>query len=91
MAKYLQAVWEMEKHFVGFEVQNVRRAENEEADWLAKAAAGQRPVEDTVFHEILREPSVTRLPVPSKILVLGEEDWRTPIRACLEGKPLSDD
>ena len=90
MAKYLLEVREMERHFASFEVRNVRRTNNEEADRLAKAAAGQCPVEGNVFHEILKESSVAKLPVAANVLVLGEEDRRTLIRSCLEGKPLSE-
>ena len=89
MAKYLQKVRDMERHFLGFEVRNVRRADNVAANRLAKAAAGQFPVEGEVFHEILKESSVGKCSEAASVLVLGEQDRRTPIRLCLEGKPLS--
>ena len=57
---------------------------------MAKATAGQFPVEGEVFHEILKESSVGKCSEAASVLVLGEEDWRTPIRLCLEGKPLSE-
>ena len=56
---------------------------------LVVAAAGKRPVERDVFHEVLKESSVAQLPMAANVLVLGEEDWRTPIQTCLDGEPLS--
>ena len=64
----------------------MRRVDNEEADGLGKAAAGQRAIPRDVFHDILKESSVARLMVPAKMLVLGHEDWCTPIQAYLDGR-----
>ena len=58
---------------------------------MAKAAAGQFPVEAEVFHEILKESSVHRFSEVAKVLVVREEDLRVSIRLCLEGKAVAGD
>ena len=85
MAKYMIAR-EMDKFFSGFEVGNVRRSQNEESNSLTKVAAGQCPLQREVFHEELTESSVAGLVMAKKVLTLGVENWRAPIRACLENK-----
>lgn len=40
MTLYIQKVQEMDEYFMGFEVCNIRRMENQEADGLTKAVAG---------------------------------------------------
>lgn len=82
-AQYVQKAQEMDKLFLGFEVRNIQRTKNEEADAIAKAAAGQHPMPEDVLHEVRRTSSVTE-GEPSK-LMLTAGDWQVPIRAFIEG------
>ena len=58
---------------------------------MYKRQTRQFPVEAGVFHETLKESSVQECPKAAKVLVLREEDWRVPIRLCLEGKTFAND
>lgn len=53
LTKYLAAVRRMEKHFAGFTLCHIPRAENAEADELAKAAAQGIPLPSDVFFQNL--------------------------------------
>lgn len=86
LAKYIQKVREMDKYFLGFEVRNIRRSDNEEADALAKAAVGAKPLQLDVLHETLRAAAITEGSMICNITTLSGEDWRAPICAYLKGR-----
>jgi len=52
LIEYLEAVKAMEKHFKGFTITHIPRAQNDEADRLAKAAARKQLPPDVFFEEI---------------------------------------
>jgi hypothetical protein len=82
--KYLEKVWEMERHFKGYSVQHIPRDDNNEADRLAKAAARNQELPLDVFFEIIREPSIKDS--RTKIVnVVETTDWRAEIMAYLRG------
>uniref|UniRef100_A0A0A8XNQ5 RNase H type-1 domain-containing protein n=1 Tax=Arundo donax TaxID=35708 RepID=A0A0A8XNQ5_ARUDO len=74
----------MEKHFLGFEVKNIPRAENNETDVLAKPAAQGAPATPEVLHETLTSPATLKGPRWVHV-VSTSEDWRVPLRAFIEG------
>ena len=49
LIQYLEAVRAMEKHFGGFTFTHIPRAQNDEADRLAKAAARKQQLPPDVF------------------------------------------
>jgi ribonuclease HI len=51
MINYLEAVRAMEKHFNGFSVEHIPRAQNNEANKLAKVAARKQPLPLDIFYE----------------------------------------
>ena len=74
----------MEKHFRGFIIAHIPRAQNDEADRLAKAAARKQQLSPYVFFEEISTP-ITRARKESKINAIFGEDWRAPIMAYLRG------
>ena len=70
----------MEKHFRGFTIIHIPRAQNDEADRLAKAAARKQQLPPDVFFEEISTPS-TRAKKESRINAIFSEDWRAPIMA----------
>jgi ribonuclease HI len=52
LAKYLATVRTLERRFQGFTLKYIPRAENTEADELAKAAANNTPFLEETFHQI---------------------------------------
>lgn len=74
LVQYVQKVREMDKLFLGFEVRNIRRTENEEADAIAKAAAGQRMMPAYVLHEVRRTASIAEGEAPKLVLALNAGD-----------------
>jgi hypothetical protein len=82
--KYLEKVREMERHFKGYSVQHIPRDDNNEADKLAKAAAGNQAMPPDVFFEIIKEPSIKE-EKPKIVNVVETPDWRAEIMAYLRG------
>ena len=74
----------MEKHFRGFTIIHIPRAQNDEADRLAKATARKQKLPPNVFFEEIFTPS-TRPKKERKINAIFSEDWRAPIMAYLRG------
>lgn len=83
MARYLMAVRKMEKHFIGFTLRHIPRAENEEADQLAKAAAQSTPLPPDVFYQVLIVKAIKEEDHPTKINAIASDDWRSSIFAFL--------
>ena len=82
--QYLEAIRAMEKHFRGFIIAQIPRAQNDEADRLTKAAARKQQLSPDVFFEEISTPS-TRARKESRINAIFSEDWRAPIMAYLWG------
>jgi ribonuclease HI len=82
MINYLEAVREMEKHFNGFSVERIPRAQNNEANKLAKAAARKQPLPPDVFYEEIAT-SLIQQKKEKQINAIFSEDWRSPIMAYL--------
>ena len=57
LIQYLEAVRAMEKHFRGFTIIHIPRAQNDEADRLAKAVARKQQLPPDVFFEEISTPS----------------------------------
>ena len=74
----------MEKYFRGFTIVHIPRAQNDEADKLAKAAARKQQLPPDVFFEEISTPS-TRPKKEIGINTIFSEDWRAPIMAYLWG------
>lgn len=84
LIKYLVAVRRMEKHFTGFSLQHVPRAENMEADELAKAAAQNLTMPPDVFIQTLTIKAIKdEEDHPVSVHAISSEDWRSPIFAFL--------
>lgn len=76
----------MEKHFAGFTLKHIPRAENTEADELAKAAAQGSPMPSDVFYQVLSIKAIKEEEDnPSVVHVVLSEDWRAPIFTFLRG------
>uniref|UniRef100_A0A0A9AFF7 RNase H type-1 domain-containing protein n=1 Tax=Arundo donax TaxID=35708 RepID=A0A0A9AFF7_ARUDO len=86
MTKYVQAVRLMEKHFLGFEVRSIPRAENEQADIMAKATMQGAPGSPTVLHKTLTFLSTLEGARLINVMLLASEEWCAPIRAFIEGR-----
>ncbi|XP_072146635.1 uncharacterized protein [Setaria viridis] len=84
LVKYLTAVRTMEKHFRGFAVKHILRAENDEADKLAKAAAQNEPIPLDTFYEVIETPS-TKEPTLKYVNAIQRFDWRAEIMAYITG------
>ena len=84
LIQYLEAVRAMEKHFRGFTITHIPRAQNDEADRLAKVAARKKQLPPYVFFKEISTPS-TRARKESRIIAIFSEDWRAPIMAYLWG------
>ena len=84
LIQYLEAVRAMEKHFRGFTIIHIPRAQDDEADRLAKAAFKKQQLPPDIFYEEIRTPS-TRPKKENRINVIFSEDWRAPIMAYLRG------
>ena len=74
----------MEKHFGGFTIIHIPRAQNDEADRLAKAVARKQQLPPDVFFKEIYTPS-TKPKKESRVNVIFSEDWRAPIMAYLRG------
>ena len=58
MAAYKPVVDELSKSFEGFEIQQIPRTENEEADALSRIGSARKIVPDGAFLEHLKVPSI---------------------------------
>jgi len=77
LARYLSVVRGLERRFKGFTLQYIPRAENCEADELAKAAANNIALLEGTFYQILETPMTESLPKAFRSVLLTEgEDWR---------------
>jgi len=77
LARYLAIVRGLERMFKGFTLQYIPRAENSEADELAKAAANNNALPEGTFYQILEAPTTELLPKAFRSVLLTEgEDWR---------------
>jgi hypothetical protein len=73
----LEIVRAFERRFHGFTLKYIPRAENVEADELAKAAANNIPTPEGVFFQELKLPATTITQRAFKeILITESEDWR---------------
>ena len=87
LAKYLAVVRGLERRFRGFTLQHIPRAENCEADELAKAAANNLSLPGGTFYQVLSTPATESLPKAFRSVLLTEgEDWRQAIVDSLNGK-----
>jgi len=57
LVKYLATVRDLEQRFQRFTQQYIPRAENAEADELAKAAATNLPTQNGAFYQVLQAPA----------------------------------
>jgi hypothetical protein len=80
----MEKVREMEKQFKGYSVQHIPRDDNNEANKLAKAAAGNQEFPPDVFFEIIKEPSIKESR-PRIVNVVETPDWRAEIMAYMRG------
>jgi ribonuclease HI len=92
LMQYLTAVRSLERQFKGFTLQHVDRAENEEADALAKAAARGEALPSDVFYHVISTPAVRSLEglqitndtEGHRIVnLIMTKDWRAPITLFL--------
>lgn len=81
LARYLQLVRGLEQKFQGFTVIHIPRAENEEADALAKAAAQGAALPPEVFYSHTTTPAVqaSQSALAREVSAIHSTDWRTPI------------
>jgi len=92
LARYLAVVRGLERRFKGFTLQYIPRAENSEADKLAKAAANNTALPEGTFYQIIEAPATESLPKAfSSVLLTEGEDWRQAIADSLNGKTTTDD
>ena len=76
----------MEKYFKGYDIEFIKRSQNEEADELAKAAARKTPMPPDVFFITIEEPSLKDVERETQVVsAIISEDWRAPIMAYLRG------
>ena len=84
MVKYLATVRALEWRFQGFTLQYIPRAENAEADELAKAVANNLPIPNGTFYQVLQAPTTHVTTKAFKaVLVTKSDDWRQLIIDCL--------
>jgi len=72
LARYLAVVRGLERRFKGFTLQYIPRAENYEADELAKAAANNTPLPEGTFYQIIGAPATESLPKAFRSVLLTE-------------------
>jgi hypothetical protein len=67
----------LERRFLGFTLKYIPRAENSEADELAKIAANNLPIPDGTFYQVLQVPTMQATVKAFKQVQLTEsKDWR---------------
>jgi hypothetical protein len=70
----------LEQRFQGFTLKHIPRAENTEADELAKAAANNLLLPANTFYQVLQVPATKGMTKAFQEVLLTElEDWRQPI------------
>ena len=72
LARYLAVVRGVERRFKGFTLQYIPRAENCEADELAKAAANNTALPEGTFYQIVEAPATESLPKAFRSVLLTE-------------------
>ena len=72
LAKYLATVRALERRFQGFTLKYIPRAENTEADELAKATANNTPFPEGTFYQILRAPATQTTTKAFKTIMITE-------------------
>jgi len=91
LARYLAVVRGLERRFKGFTLQYIPRAENCEADELAKASANNTALLEGTFYQTFEAPATESLPKAFRSVLLTEgEDWRQAIADSLKGKTTTD-
>jgi len=92
LARYLAVVRGLERRFKEFTLQYIPRAENCEADKLAKVAANNTALPEGTFYQTVEAPATESLPKAFRSVLLTEgEDWRRAITESLKGKATTDD
>lgn len=77
MVKYLATMRALERRFYGFTLKYIPRAENLEADQLAKAMANNLPMPEGTFYQKFEIPAIIGLQKAFKeFLITESEDWR---------------
>ena len=72
LAKYLAIVRALELRFKGFTLQYILRAENTEADKLAKAMANNLPKPNGAFYQVLQSPAMQTTMKAFKTILVTE-------------------
>ena len=72
LAKYLASIRALERRFQGFTLKHIPRAENVEADELAKAVANNLPIPEGAFYQVLQAPATQVTMKAFKIVLLTE-------------------
>lgn len=76
----MEVVRALERRFPGFTLKYIMRAENTEADELAKAATDNLELPPGTFYSILQVPATKSTSKAFQEILLTEyEDWRQPI------------
>ena len=82
----------MEKFFLVFSIRSFPRAQNKQADQLAKAAVQNDSLPPDVFFETLNQGSINCTEEPAKFVnAIINEDWRATIMAYLRGQFIPED
>ncbi|XP_045797595.1 uncharacterized protein LOC123891742 [Trifolium pratense] len=82
LIKYVEGVQNLAKHFDSFELVYVPREQNMRADLLSKLASTKKPGSHrTVIQETIKTPSIGG---EDLMMVIEEEDWRSPIIRYLQ-------
>jgi ribonuclease HI len=92
LAKYLATVRALKRRFQGFTLKYIPRAENTEADELAKATPNNMPIREGTFYQVLQALATQTIVKAFKtILVTESEDWRQLITDYLKNIHHSED
>ncbi|CAJ2652019.1 unnamed protein product [Trifolium pratense] len=82
LIKYVEGVQSLAKYFNSFELVYVPREQNMRADLLSKLASTKKPGSHrTVIQETIKTPSIGG---EDLMMVIEEEDWRSPIIRYLQ-------
>ncbi|XP_045791855.1 uncharacterized protein LOC123886594 [Trifolium pratense] len=82
LIKYVEGVQSLAKHFDSFELVYVPREQNMRADLLSKLASTKKPGSHrTVIQETIKTPSIGG---EDLMMVIEDEDWRSPIIRYLQ-------
>ena len=72
LVKYLATVRALERRFQGFTLKHILRAENAEANELAKAATNNLPIPEGAFYQILQAPATQATVKAFKTILITE-------------------